>query len=198
MTKSESKYFNTALIMDKAFIELLSEKDIQYITVKEICQKAGVNRSTFYLHYETIDDLLEETYEYIENEFRNSFKKNSYEDFSNRINDLPLKDLVLINEKYLVPYLDFVKGHKHVYKAAVSNPDIMRSRERMASLYKNILKPIFDRFDIPEKEQKYWMKFYINGVMAIVFEWLKDGCKDPVEDIVKIIEKCIRVHHVIE
>lgn len=36
-------------------------KKIMNITIKEICKKAGVNRSTFYLHYESIDDLLEET-----------------------------------------------------------------------------------------------------------------------------------------
>ena len=51
MNRSESKYFNTARLMDDALIDLLSEKEFEYITVKEICEKAGVNRSTFYLHY---------------------------------------------------------------------------------------------------------------------------------------------------
>ena len=51
MNRSESKYFATAARMDEAFLELLEEKDFAYITVKEICEKAGVNRSTFYLHY---------------------------------------------------------------------------------------------------------------------------------------------------
>lgn len=59
MNNSESKYFNTALMMDRALINLLEEKGLEYISVKEICEKAGVNRSTFYLHYETIGDLLE-------------------------------------------------------------------------------------------------------------------------------------------
>ena len=66
MNKSESRYFNTALLMNQALIELLAKKDISYISVKEICQKAGVHRSTFYLHYENIGDLLEETMENID------------------------------------------------------------------------------------------------------------------------------------
>lgn len=65
MNKSESKYFNTAVRMDEALLELLEKKDFAYITVKEICEKAGVNRSTFYLHYETIGDLLAESIEYM-------------------------------------------------------------------------------------------------------------------------------------
>lgn len=53
MNRSESKYFNTAARMDMAFLQLLEKKKFDYITVKGICEKAGVNRSTFYLHYET-------------------------------------------------------------------------------------------------------------------------------------------------
>lgn len=60
MNRSESKYFNTARRMDDALLTLLEQKDFDYITVREICQTAQVNRSTFYLHYETMTDLLEE------------------------------------------------------------------------------------------------------------------------------------------
>ena len=52
MNKSESKYFNTALLMDEALLLILEKKEFEFISVKEICDKAGVNRSTFYLHYE--------------------------------------------------------------------------------------------------------------------------------------------------
>ena len=73
MNKSESKYFNTALRMDEALLALLEEKDLEYITVKEICHQAGVNRSTFYLHYETIADLVSETLEMINQRFLSYF-----------------------------------------------------------------------------------------------------------------------------
>ena len=43
LNKSESKYFNTAVKMDKAFLDLLEHKDFEYITVKEICKTANVN-----------------------------------------------------------------------------------------------------------------------------------------------------------
>lgn len=57
MNRSESRYFATAARMDEAFLTLLAKKDFEYITVKEICEVAEVNRSTFYLHYETMSDL---------------------------------------------------------------------------------------------------------------------------------------------
>ena len=59
LNKNESKYFNTAVKMNMALIEILKTKPFEFITVSEICKKAGVNRSTFYLHYENTKDLLE-------------------------------------------------------------------------------------------------------------------------------------------
>ena len=73
MNKSESKYFNTALRLDEALIALLENKDLQYITVTETCHKAGVNRPTFYLHYETIADLVNDTLEMINRRFLSYF-----------------------------------------------------------------------------------------------------------------------------
>ena len=42
MNKNESKYFNTAIKMDEALLSLLEKKDFEYITIKEICDAAGV------------------------------------------------------------------------------------------------------------------------------------------------------------
>ena len=113
MNKQESKYYCTASFIDEALISLLNEKDIDYITVKEICEKAGVNRSTFYLHYETIDDLLTESLKYIPNKFIDFFNRDS-KGFIENLNSVQKEDLVFINDEYLRPYLEFIKENKKV------------------------------------------------------------------------------------
>ena len=191
MNKSESKYFNTALLMDSALIELLGKKDIAYISVKEICKKAGVNRSTFYLHYETIDDLLKETMEYIDSSFTSSFSAND-KNIVNRIEESPLTELIFINSAYLKPYLEFVLSNRIIYKAAVNNPATMRTYKRYSNLKMYVIEPIMARFDIPEKERSYTIAYYINGIWAIIQEWIKNDCKESVEQIIGIIEDCVR------
>ena len=69
MNKNESKYFYSAELMQKALLFLLEKKDIEFITVTEVTKKAGVNRSTFYLHYDNIYELLEETIEQLNRQF---------------------------------------------------------------------------------------------------------------------------------
>ena len=44
----------TRLLIRRAFTELLRRKPIQSITVKELCEEAGINRGTFYAHYTDI------------------------------------------------------------------------------------------------------------------------------------------------
>lgn len=191
MNKSESKYFNTALLMDNALISLLEKKDFQYISVKEICRKAGVNRSTFYLHYETIGDLLEEATEYIFNRFYGSFDKKS-DNFSELIDTAPLKELILINNDYLIPYLSFIKEHKAVFNAFLNNPECMKSRWHYAEMKRHIITPILGRFNIPQNLQNYLITYYINGTIAVIKEWVGGNCKEPVEEIAKIIISCVR------
>lgn len=101
MNKSESKYFHTAARMDEAFLALLEQKDFAYITVKELCAAAGVNRSTFYLHYETMGDLLSESVSYMNEQFLACMQADS-STFITRLRDCPLEELYLITPAYLV------------------------------------------------------------------------------------------------
>ena len=109
--KSESKYFNTALRMDEALLRLLEKKDFEFITVKELCAAAKVNRSTFYLHYENTYDLLVESIEILNRRFLDSFSNLPNHVFAETIAGMPEDKLYFITDEYLLPYLAFVKRH---------------------------------------------------------------------------------------
>ena len=191
MNKSESKYFNTALRMDEALLALLEEKDLDYITVKEICRRADVNRSTFYLHYETIADLVDETLEMINRRFRSYFPQKEEAVLGN-LDSREREDLVLVTREYLLPYLRFIRDNKKVYRAAFRNPSSMQAHVRYGELKQHILGPVLERFEIPAAHRPYYMAYYGEGIIAIVKEWLQQDCADEVEMIAGIIESCVR------
>lgn len=193
MNKNKSKYFNTAILFDEALIQLLEKKDIEYITIKEICNKAGVNRSTFYLHYENINDLVEETMDYINKKFMDYFNEDTKK-FIEKIKNSELEELKLIEKKYLTPYLTFIKENKKIFKASFNNPIGMKATNKYNHLKYYILNPILDRFNIDENEKSYLLAFYINGIMAIIKEWISTDCKDSIIDIENIIIKCVGVN----
>ena len=117
MNKNESKYFNTAVKMDKALLSLLEKKDFEFITIKEICDTAGVNRSTFYLHYDNTSDLLQEATKYIIETFLSYFTIDT-KPISNRYSEGELNNLIFITPEYLTPYLTFIKENKRLFKVS--------------------------------------------------------------------------------
>lgn len=188
MNKSESKYFNTAIRMDKAFLSLLEKKDFEYITIKEICDHAGVNRSTFYLHYETTRDLLMETLEYINSRFLGYFTTDAAATIE-KIKSGNLEELIFITPRYLIPYLEFIRDHKRLFTAALTRPEEFHVNTSFQKMFKYLFNPILERFYIPETEKSYILSFYMNGIMGIVTEWLRKDCAESVEAITSLIIK---------
>lgn len=190
MNKNESKYFNTAKKMDEALLTLLETKDFEYISIKEICSVAGVNRSTFYLHYENTNDLLKETSDYIIDNFFACFSTvgaNVSIDYSNS----KLEDLVFITHEFLTPYLTYIKENQRIFATCLKHLHSLNFNTLYKSMFDNIFNPLLERFNFPENERRYIMKFYLTGITAIVTEWSNNKCVDSIEDISKIIIDCV-------
>ncbi len=185
MDKHESKYFHTAELMDEALIELLDKKDYAYISAKELCEKAGVNRSTFYLHYESMDDLLKETVSRVLKGFYMSFGDNG--ELDKAISKGERNGVSLISERYMKPYLSFVKENRKVFVLAKSKPELFRSKEEYDFIFHNYLSPIMEIYGLPEWERAYVASYYLNGIVALVGNWVGGGCKEETEQISSLI-----------
>lgn len=190
MNRSESKYFATAARMDEAFLELLEQKDFAYITVKELCAKAGVNRSTFYLHYETLADLLAESAQHIIDRFVAAMPHDTQE-FLEKLPERPVEELYLITPEYLVPYLTYVKEHRRVFRTTVEQASALRMTDAYEALSRHVFLPILNRFGVSAADREYLMAFYISGLMAIINRWLQADCQDSIEHIISVMQTCI-------
>ena len=190
MNKAESKYFNTAVRFDKALLSLLEKKPFEFVTISELCEEAGVNRSTFYLHYENTADLLKEATAYVLDNFASYFSVDM-ESIASKYENCDLQELNFINEKYLHPYLSFIKENQRLFAAVLSQPTTFDSKAMFQRLFDDVFHPVLNRFHYPKDEQHYVMMFYLNGITAIITEWLKDACSKSIEEISSIIHYCI-------
>ena len=190
MNKAESKYFNTAVRFDKALLSLLEKKPFEFVTISELCEEAGVNRSTFYLHYENTADLLKEAMAYVLDNFASYFSVD-LESIASKYENCDLQELNFINEKYLHPYLSFIKENQRLFAAVLSQPTTFDSKAMFQRLFEDVFHPVLNRFHYPKDEQHYVMMFYLNGITAIITEWLKDACSKSIEEISSIIHYCI-------
>ena len=177
--------------MDEALWTLLEKKDLAYITVKEICAAAGVNRSTFYLHYEAMADLLSESVSYMNERFIAYMQKDA-EAFVAKLRTSPMDELYLITPEYLVPYLRYVKENQRLFRTGIENAAALRLEDSYKGLSSYVITPVLDRYGVPEREKPYLMAFYLHGLMAVISEWLKNDCAEPVEYIAGVIQRCVK------
>lgn len=192
MNKHQSKYFNTATLFDQTLIKLLEKKELNYISIKEICSCAGVNRSTFYLHYETINDLLNETISYITNKLIENYDI-SPDTFIKQIHTADKEDLILINKTYLKPFIIFIKDYKNIFLSAFQNSGTLMTKDKYHNLNKYILDPILTKFKVKEDEKKYLINFYLDGIFGIIKTWVLNDCNDDVDKVVDIIINCVKI-----
>lgn len=188
MNKSESKYFYTAELMNQALMDLLEKKDLEFITVTEITKKAGVNRSTFYLHYDNIYELLEETIENINKEFVSSFSSN----VTSKINSKD--DAFLITDSRLEAYLNFCKKHKRILKLIHKKPQLFQCQKTYQKMYDVVFYPAISQFISDETEKIYSLEFFTQGVVGIIHKWLELDCVTEIDELIAIIKNCIKFY----
>ncbi len=176
--------------MDNALLSLLNEKPFEYITVSDICKKANVNRSTFYLHYDNTCDLLNEAIRHLLDDFRSYFPIDTVS-ISQSFEQSHLTDLIFVSSEYLFPYLTYIRDNRRIFLTALSHADQLGFEDIFHRMFLHIFDPILSRFHYPIKVREYVMRFYLSGITAIVCEWIKRDCTESMEELSQIIHSCI-------
>ena len=181
-----SKNSITSSLMIEALLLLLEKEEYDFISVKDICEKAGVNRSTFYTYYNTKDDLLVETMKLISKRLSSNF---DYDAFT--INADDENNFQLIGEFYLVPYLNTIKELKKVYKMLQHKPHIFKKVNINKELYNVLHNKLLSKYNIKSDEKEFAFAYLNYGVLAIIDKWVESNCEEDVSKIANLIIKMI-------
>lgn len=150
--------------IEKTFLQLIQNKNIDEISVSTICKIASLNRSTFYSNYIDIYDLAEKVKKKIEIEF---FK---FQLSSNAKQD--------------------PDGYLNMFKYIKENQIIFKTYFKLESIFRN--SPAQYNIEMAEKyyDNKYidyHIEFFKAGLNAIIKKWLNNGCKESPEEMSEII-----------
>lgn len=192
MNRSESKFNNTSKKMHRALFTLLEKIEFSEINIMDICKLAGINRSTFYAHYDNTYELLQEAHSSLIANFFNECSFDDPVDISD-MHSLSEDDLNFITPKYLLPYLEYIKKHKRLFKIYANNARTFEVNRMDDALMENIFIPIFAKHGIFDKKLiTYVQKYFLKGIDAIINEWINRDCEDDVLFICEVITFCVR------
>ena len=150
--------------IEKTFLQLIQTRDIEQISVADICKKCNLNRSTFYASYIDIYDLVEKVKNAMADEFAEfQLSHNSKQDPNGYLNLF----------KHIKENQIFFKTYFKLESISIS-PILQYNVELAEKYYDN-------------KYIDYHIEFFRAGLNAIIKKWLNSGCKESPEQMVEIL-----------
>lgn len=157
--------------IETAFLALILNHKYEDITISEVCKQANINRSTFYCHYDDINDLIIK----IEGKFAKGMA--SIFNYGERQ-----------EHQAFVEMFDFVKKNKYFYKAFLNIPYATLAE---TSTKIEVLKNIGEHGNIEQSKKMglfYRASFFGAGIKEMCRIWLEYDCRETPEQMAKLLK----------
>ena len=154
----------TKEIIARTFTELLDEKPMSKITVKDIVERCGVNRNTFYYHFRDIPDVVE----FILKKKWDEILEAPQEKTSILECMEEMASLVRDNRKLML----------NVYKSVKRDTFLVYMNEIATYIITEYFKKNLDKFDLNRDEISIHIKYYKCLFIGILMEWLNNALED--------------------
>lgn len=173
-TKNNQRTRLSKLLFKNALMDLLKEKgSVAKISVRELCDRAELNRSTFYAHYNEPKDLLYE----IETELLNATEEH-------------LKKIGEENDagahKYILSFLQYIRQNDKQFRTLLidsADPDF-RSRFMQQSIIQFVNNL---RIELPKELEQYIFSYILNGSTGIIIQWIRSDYAVNENEIVNLL-----------
>ena len=90
-------------------------------------------------------------------------------------------------------YLSYIKNNKRLFRTATENAAVLGMDKSYDRMFRHVFTPILDRYGVLSQDRPYIMAFYIQGLMAIISEWLENDCTDSITYVTGVIQQCVKM-----
>lgn len=175
--KEDLRVIKTIEAIKSSFEGLICEKDYEKITVKELCERARINKKTFYHYYPTLDDLLSE------------MQMELTQGYLERVKDFTLPDdLEKVNREFFL----FSEEQGTAYEKITTSGNYDYVRGRMISKVINATWTKSKRFNQLDSFKQNLLISYVNTVTLDVYkQWTESGKELPLDEIIDICNQLV-------
>ena len=184
MKREDQRIKVTKILIRDAFIELIKQKSVDKITVKELCNLASINRGTFYTHYQDIFDL----YNKVKEDFLVSFKESI-----EPIIESSKKDN-LTSVEFIQSILTALENNKDIVSALVSQRNDDQFINSLVDIGREAVNLTYPKlFQIKTSvDLEYFYTFISGGSVSILLNWITSNMKEPAIKIATILNELIK------
>lgn len=183
-TRDNQRARLTRMLLKQAYIRLMHERQPAKITVKDICEGAEVNRSTFYLHYTQPNDILIELEDEAIQQVSDSMRSigGSVEAPSDA-------------RQYLLAFLRYIQTNDELFRTLLVENSDPHFRRKLFDFAMTMAGNAFDITMEAERKNTVY-RFIISGSIDLLTEWIRSDYATPEqaegELLYNLCEGCIR------
>ncbi|MDD6011589.1 MAG: TetR/AcrR family transcriptional regulator [Oscillospiraceae bacterium] len=173
--KEDRRVRKTKKSLRDSLFALLGEKNIDQITVTELTRRADLNRSTFYLYYNDVYDMMDkiqtEIYQVMTETVINCVSSFSVpEDF----------------EKYCAAFLTFCKENYTLCCFVTRNDCKNQLADKIKADIRNVIPDSAVAFE--KTDPRYYLtSFALSAIISVTMEWMNDGMNIPPEEMARFL-----------
>ena len=159
----------TEIMLCVAFMELLKKCPFSKITIQKLAGQCGVNRQTFYYHFDNIYDLMSKAFEYELVHESRMYEEVSWEYAMSR-------------------FLQWMKDNRMIIRNILTNAEMPYLKRAIYPLIARSMSCGYFADDnvtfVEEEQEAFCINFFTIGITQYVIEWMESDFKEPIEDIV--------------
>lgn len=178
MNKNDLRVKKTLTAIHLAFYELIYENDYEKMTLKDLTERAGIHKKTFYRYYSSLDDLLTEFQENISGDF---IKKVSSFSIPEQLNE--------INKEFFI----FSETYGKFYDKLTINPKYDYIRQKMIN---NVMDATWNKSVIIKRmkplKRKMLLSFFQASSLNIYKNWVEENRKIPLNEVAEILTSIMK------
>ena len=173
-TKNNQRTRLSKMLFKNALMDLLKEKgSVAKISVRELCDRAELNRSTFYAHYQEPNDLLIEIEAELLDATEEHLKKIGAE------NDIGA-------HKYILSFLQYIRQNDKPFRTLLIDSTDPEFRSRF--MQQSIIQFVDNlRIVLPKELEQYIFSYILNGSTGIIIQWIRSDYAADENEIVNLL-----------
>lgn len=164
----------TKQLLKESLVELLEDEDLRKISIRALCERAEVNRSTFYKYYGSQYDLLKE----IEEDFLTRIEKT-----------LSDKERFVSVDEQLTSILSFLQNNLKLCKMLIRETADANFQKQLLGLPAILEQLTVKMKDYSEQELVYVLDFILYGGYNMIVRWINEDCQESPKQMMAIIMK---------
>ena len=179
-TKNNIRSQETRERIKHALLQILERQDILDVTVSQLCKVADINRSTFYSHYDSIADTMEE--------LELEIGRNVLESFSQE----PSTQSNPFSMGHLTQILLHIQENKNFYRVYLTQSTSQgKLNWAFGQLLERFFRPMMRKLSVDDDAIEYYFSFFRAGLMAVITRWVQNRCQEEPKVIASYLQNLL-------